>query len=640
MPIQYAAALPARKSLRTQLWVTIALIVTLLTASFVFLFYELDLRKHDYLILNLTGQLRVATRALLEDSLRANLHKDSTDDLRVYGDSLRNQVLLIDRIVHSFRDRRLDPALLGRTEPIYCTWDAKSRSQMDLTADDWERYRSELAPALVKEPLPLDLALTAQRIANRGDQMAISVDRLALAFQSMMEGKLNLIRLFQSISGIGVIVLLLGISAAAQRRVLKPLEQTVTGFARVARGDMGYQVPVLADNEIGRLSVAFNSLSERLNLLFRLTDRINQGNTLDHTLGFVLEAFREFFPVDWVGVFFAVPDRDDVVLERMTGLNIPGLREGDTFDLTDKLFAEAVLNRKPGLIADIGKLAANGKETGPGARLFQAGIRSITVVTLLEADKIKGLMVFAACEQNAYTPEDMEFLGNIAAQIGHVLDKTVVVEGLVVAALQGLAKLAESRDPETGDHLVRMALYSAIVAEALGHDSRYQKIIDAAYVRNVQQFAPMHDIGKVGIADSILLKPGRLDPEERTEMERHPAIGGLALRRCETQMNMLGHSIFTIGIEIAECHHEKFDGSGYPAGLAGEDIPLSARIVAVADVFDALTSKRPYKDAWSVERALATIGADAGTHFDPDVVAAMQRALPRMMGVYERLKHV
>jgi response regulator RpfG family c-di-GMP phosphodiesterase len=123
-------------------------------------------------------------------------------------------------------------------------------------------------------------------------------------------------------------------------------------------------------------------------------------------------------------------------------------------------------------------------------------------------------------------------------------------------------------------------------------------------------------------------------------MERHPTIGGEVLRRCEAQMETLGHSMFQTGIEIAECHHEKFDGSGYPAGLKGQDIPLSARIVAAADVFDALTSKRPYKDAWPVEKALSVMQEDAGKHFDPDVIAAMQRSLPRMMEIYDRLKHV
>jgi response regulator RpfG family c-di-GMP phosphodiesterase len=105
-------------------------------------------------------------------------------------------------------------------------------------------------------------------------------------------------------------------------------------------------------------------------------------------------------------------------------------------------------------------------------------------------------------------------------------------------------------------------------------------------------------------------------------------------------MNARGRSIFGVGIEIAECHHEKFDGSGYPAGLAGDAIPLSARIVAVADVFDALTSKRPYKEAWPVDKALAMLDESAGRHFDPAVVAAFRRSLPRIMEIYDRHKHV
>lgn len=185
-----------------------------------------------------------------------------------------------------------------------------------------------------------------------------------------------------------------------------------------------------------------------------------------------------------------------------------------------------------------------------------------------------------------------------------------------------------------------MARYSAIVAEELGRDGPYAGQISNDTVRDILRFAPMHDIGKVGIEDRILLKPGRLDEAERREMEQHPQIGAEVLRRCELQMNAVGHSVFRHGIEIAECHHEKFDGSGYPNGMKGEAIPLSARIVAVADVFDALTSKRPYKEAWPVERALAVMQEEAGVHFDPLVVTALQQALPRIMAVYEQHKHV
>jgi response regulator RpfG family c-di-GMP phosphodiesterase len=211
---------------------------------------------------------------------------------------------------------------------------------------------------------------------------------------------------------------------------------------------------------------------------------------------------------------------------------------------------------------------------------------------------------------------------------------------LVVAAVQGLAKLAESRDPETGNHLIRMSLYSAFIAEELGTRPAHRDLIDPGYVRSLHRFAPMHDIGKVGIADRVLLKPGRLDDGERLEMNKHPLIGAEVLRLCEQRMNELGRSVFQVGIEIAESHHEKWDGSGYPHGLTGAAIPLSARIVAVADVFDALTSKRPYKDAFSVEKALDIIHQDAGSHFDPEVVDALDLVMPRVLDVYDRLKHI
>jgi response regulator RpfG family c-di-GMP phosphodiesterase len=214
------------------------------------------------------------------------------------------------------------------------------------------------------------------------------------------------------------------------------------------------------------------------------------------------------------------------------------------------------------------------------------------------------------------------------------------MESLVISTVKGLAKLAESRDPETGDHLFRMSHYSAMVAEELGKTDKYRELIDTNYVRDILKFAPMHDIGKVGISDSILLKPGKLDDNEYNIMQQHPLIGADVLRRCEEQMNAVGRSVFQIGIEIAESHHEKFDGSGYPFQLQGEAIPLSARIVAVADVFDALTSKRPYKEAWSVEKALALLDEESGRHFDPEVITAFKQAIPRIMGIYEQHKHI
>lgn len=243
-------------------------------------------------------------------------------------------------------------------------------------------------------------------------------------------------------------------------------------------------------------------------------------------------------------------------------------------------------------------------------------------------------------KKKAYYSSHKELLNNITAQVSSAFDRTIGMESLVVSAVEGLAKLAESRDPETGDHLVRMSLYSYILAQELYDAGIYQGEFKSSYPRHVYHFAPMHDIGKVGIEDSILLKPGKLTDEQWVVMKQHPVIGADVLRRCESQVNQAGYSMFKIGIEIAEGHHEKYDGSGYPYQRKGREIPLSARIVALADVFDALTSRRPYKEAWPVDKALKLIHEESGKHFDPEVVKAFDRALPQIMEVYDKHKHV
>lgn len=186
-----------------------------------------------------------------------------------------------------------------------------------------------------------------------------------------------------------------------------------------------------------------------------------------------------------------------------------------------------------------------------------------------------------------------------------------------------LSKAAEYRDPETGAHILRMAHYSELIARGLGLSVADQELLLEA--------APMHDIGKVGIADNILLKPGRLNPEEFETMKLHSVYGYEILQGSSSK-------VLQAGAAIAWAHHEKFDGSGYPNGLKGQDIPIFSRIVAVADVFDALTSERPYKKAWPLEQAAAHLKANAGTHFDPACVTAFFAHWDEVLAVRQRFK--
>ena len=185
-----------------------------------------------------------------------------------------------------------------------------------------------------------------------------------------------------------------------------------------------------------------------------------------------------------------------------------------------------------------------------------------------------------------------------------------------------LCRASEYRDPETGAHIQRMAHYSRLIAAELGMSIVEQDRILSA--------APMHDIGKVGTPDTILLKPGRLNQDEMEIMRQHALIGYNILKSSEAKMLQLA-------AEIAYSHHERFDGTGYPNGLKGEAIPLAGRIVAVADVFDALTNVRPYKQAWTLDAARAFLVENSGSHFDPACVDALLRRWPEVLEIRGRL---
>ena len=199
-----------------------------------------------------------------------------------------------------------------------------------------------------------------------------------------------------------------------------------------------------------------------------------------------------------------------------------------------------------------------------------------------------------------------------------LLNQLIKTQEVTIVAL---AKLAEFRDPETGAHLERIREYSRIIAEEITKIGKYNKYIDERYIDNIYKSAPLHDIGKVGIPDSILLKPGKLTKNEFEIMKRHTIIGGDAISSALKQIG-IKTSFLDMAKVIAYYHHERWDGKGYPFQLKREDIPLSARVISLADVYDALTSKRIYKDAFNHEEARKIIVSEADKKFDPDIVDA------------------
>ncbi len=222
-------------------------------------------------------------------------------------------------------------------------------------------------------------------------------------------------------------------------------------------------------------------------------------------------------------------------------------------------------------------------------------------------------------EKNQLLMENQKILERYNNQLQDLVDEKVKeVSESQMATLFALVKLAESRDDDTGAHVERTAGLCKLMAIYLKDESKYAASIDDKYIDDIYKASPLHDIGKVGIPDNILLKKGKLTEEEFKIMKTHVEIGYNTL--LEVQQKYKGNSFLKMGMDITKYHHEKWDGSGYPQGLAGEDIPLPGRIMAIVDVYDALRSKRVYKEAFSPEKSCKIIKEASGKHFDPLLV--------------------
>jgi len=217
-----------------------------------------------------------------------------------------------------------------------------------------------------------------------------------------------------------------------------------------------------------------------------------------------------------------------------------------------------------------------------------------------------------------------------------VVEKMKELNDSQLATLVAISKLSEFRDLDTGMHIERTRNYCALLAKQLQQIPRDAGVITRSYIENIINAAPLHDIGKVGIPDSILLKPGKLTVDEFEIMKTHVSIGVKALTKVQEMYPK--NAFINLGIDLAGAHHEKWNGSGYPKGLQSENIPLSGRIMAVADVYDALRSKRPYKEPLSHKQSLQIIIDDSGTHFDPTIVGALQAIEMQFAKISEELR--
>jgi HD-GYP domain-containing protein (c-di-GMP phosphodiesterase class II) len=260
-----------------------------------------------------------------------------------------------------------------------------------------------------------------------------------------------------------------------------------------------------------------------------------------------------------------------------------------------------------------------GTATTHAQRIRERGYGSSYTMPIFRNGEFFGLLFFNSRDKRSFEPQALHFLDLLGHLVSLMVTDVLATPRALVATVRTATSLARQRDFETGTHLDRVAHYARLIAREIAP----RHGLTDAQVEHVFLFAPLHDIGKIGIPDEILLKKGKLTAEEFQVMQSHTVKGREIIDAMLANFKLEDSAHANVLRNIAACHHEAMDGSGYPGGCRGEEIPLEARIAAVADVFDALTSSRPYKRAWSIDDAIGFLVEHAETRFDRDCVAAL-----------------
>jgi HD-GYP domain-containing protein (c-di-GMP phosphodiesterase class II) len=359
---------------------------------------------------------------------------------------------------------------------------------------------------------------------------------------------------------------------------------------------------------------------------------IGRYNSMYDLLKKIMETVESKLPLDRLSFAFMDNFGNVVAETASTKLDNIFLDAGFIDKLEKTSLKLLVQSKKYRIINDLEDHYLNKRKSEATRLLLKEGIRSNITAPIEFNDKVVGFIFFASSKKNVYNQYHL----NLAKRIVNILKQNIfshyIVQQIIASSSNGFVRLVEGKDNETGDHISRVASVSRLIAKKL---SEINPAITPKFIRELYLFAPLHDIGKVGIPDDILLKPGRLTKEEYHLMKNHVSIGENIIKDINKSIeNLSDLSLLEVAIDIIGGHHEKFDGSGYPRGKKGKTIPLAGRIVAVADVFDALMSKRPYKDAFSFEDSFNLIKKGSGNHFDPEIVDIFESSINEVKDIY------
>jgi response regulator RpfG family c-di-GMP phosphodiesterase len=386
-----------------------------------------------------------------------------------------------------------------------------------------------------------------------------------------------------------------------------------------------------------RLSDDKNRFIAQLQQINEIISMLNSGKSTEDVFNMLNVSLKKIIPFNRLALAtIQKEEEEDVISTKLIASDrIVLLGAGETFNIFDSSLKTIMQNKEALNIPNLEEYIKIHPNSRSASLLIKEGMASSLVIPLIVNNNLRGFLMFASILKDAFTDDHIHFLESIVGQISLSIQRgelmyeieqhTKNLESLVElrsrqilktqkTTVFALSKLAETRDPETGDHLERIRNYSVLLAQILKYSGHTE--ITNQYLRDLYDSSILHDIGKVGIPDGVLLKDGFLTKSEFDLMKTHTTIGYEALKSASRD---LGTDLFlNMSMDITLYHHERWDGKGYPKGLKGDEIPLSARIVSIADIYDALNSKRPYKEAFSHEKSIE-IMKDESYRFEPDL---------------------
>jgi len=579
-----------------------------------------------------------ALYAAVDSDLRINSVPQLQEKLRSVREDLRSAIDAFGSTIVQLEGGRLlyKDKSIGLFEP----GDASAEAAVGEVEAAWSRFKPVASAIADSAAMNRDFRSALIVINDASGPLLLKTEDLSDFFLGRFRDQEKRVHLVSIFLFSGLALICVWLFFGSYKLILEPYRVFYVGLRSLGGGSAEPR------KRARRVSPLMREVDQGFAVLRRMVEllgAIGEATSFTETLHFIFATFKTYIPYNYIGVATFVGYSGDTLVASYgeSDGSFAGLPErllGRTAEIGTTSLGAILESGRPRIIGDLAAYARTRPDREYTRILLEEGVRSSITLPLEINGKAFGFLFFSSKERDVYTEMHVAFLRNIRNAIALSFERVLFVDELVYSSTLALAKMAEARDEDTASHLDRMRGFSVLLTRLMRDEGVHADAIDPEYLRSIDRFSPMHDIGKVGIRDAVLLKPGKLDAVEMAHMKTHTIYGASVLQEAEDNIARTGRTLFRMGIRIAESHHERWDGTGYPHGLAGEAIPLEARIVAVADVLDALTTRRPYKEPFGFDDSFDMIIAESGSHFEPAIVGVFAKHRDEFMRLYDGFK--